>query len=262
MILPVLPNRAYGPFGVLNPFEIWMMVVLIVGISLAAYIAYRLLGARVGVLLGGILGGLISSTATTVSYARETRGQARLAPMSGVVVLVASAVVFARVLFEIWVVSPAVLESTVLPLGAVGVIFATFALVAYGANRGELGELLERETPSDLRAAIVFGLLYAVILLLVSAAKQEFGDTGLYVVAALSGLTDMDALTLSTAQLMKSGEIVEDVGWRVIVVASVSNVCFKAGVVAVLGHAALRRRVLPAFAGLAVSALLIVAFWP
>src|SRR5690606_19881637 len=90
VILPLVPNRTYGPYAVLNPFKIWLMVVLIVGISLVAYVAYRLVGARAGAVLGGIFGGLISSTATTVSYARQGRGNSAAVGAASLVIVVAS----------------------------------------------------------------------------------------------------------------------------------------------------------------------------
>ena len=106
VILPVMPNRSYGPYGVLNPFEIWLIVVLIVGISLGGYIAYKFFGTRAGTLLGGILGGMISSTATTVSYARRTRHAPEAVGLAAFVITVASTIVFGRVIFEIAVVAP------------------------------------------------------------------------------------------------------------------------------------------------------------
>lgn len=118
VILPALPDRAFGPFEVLNPFRIWLMVVLIVGISLAGYVASRLLGARVGTVLAGILGGIISSTATTVSYARRTAENPEETPAAAVVVVLASSVVFLRVLLEVAVVAPEILPVVGPPLAA------------------------------------------------------------------------------------------------------------------------------------------------
>ena len=106
VILPVLPNQTYGWYNVLNPYKIWLMVVLISGISLIAYVAYKLLGARVGTILGGMLGGLISSTATTVSFSRQAKTRSDTAPMVSLVILIASTIVFGRILLEIGIVAP------------------------------------------------------------------------------------------------------------------------------------------------------------
>jgi uncharacterized membrane protein (DUF4010 family) len=101
IILPLLPNRAFGPFKVLNLFDIWRMVVLIVGLSLTGYIIYKLVGGTLSVVLGGILGGLISSTATTVSYARRASTAPAAHTLAVAVILIASAVSYFRVLIEV-----------------------------------------------------------------------------------------------------------------------------------------------------------------
>ncbi len=118
------------------------------------------------------------------------------------------------------------------------------------------------EDPSQLKAAIVFGLLYAVVLFALALAKERFGDQGLYVVSVLSGLTDMDAITLSTAQLMKKGQLGVDMGWRMILVGALSNLAFKAGAVAVLGHRKMTVRVVAAFGLAILGGVALLVFWP
>jgi len=262
VILPVLPNRSYGPYGVLNPFEIWMMVVLIVGISLGGYIAYKFLGARAGTLLGAALGGLISSTATTVSYARRTRHAAEAVGLAAFVIVIASTIVFGRVIFEIAVVAPELLPAIAPPLVVVMLVMGVAAGVLYWARGGEAEQIPLDEDPSELKAAVLFGLLYAAILFAVAAGQQWLGNRGLYLVAALSGLTDMDAITLSTAQLIKRGELNVDTGWRMILLGALSNVLFKGAAVAVLGHRRLLRRVSVAFGVVLLCGGLLLVLWP
>ncbi len=263
VILPVLPNHGYGPYGILNPFRIWLMVVLIVGISLAGYVAFRLFGAKLGMLAAGILGGLISSTATTISYARRTREHPERSPAAALIVALASTVVFARVLVEIAVVAPSTLGATAGPIVAMmGVmILVCVALYLAGIGSQEL-ELQDDEPPSDLRAAVMFGLLYAAVLLGVAIAKEHWGDQGLYAVAAISGLTDVDAITLSTSELMRADELPTSTGWRLILVGSLANLVFKGGIVAALGHPKLRRRIGIAFTGALVAGVGILSLWP
>ncbi len=262
VILPLLPNRAFDPFGVINPFKIWLMVVLIVGISLGAYMAYKLLGARGGILLGGILGGLISSTATTVSYARNTRQYPETAPAAAVAIFVASTVVFGRVIFEIAVVAPELLSVTVPPLLVMMALMALANGVLFLWTRPGGQNLSQDKPPSDMKAAIGFGLLYAVVVLAVAVGKDHFGERGLYGVAALSGLTDMDAITLSSAQLMQKGELSADVGWRLIMVGTMANLVFKGIAVAVLRNRHLAWRMAFLFAiALAIGGL-ILYLWP
>jgi uncharacterized membrane protein (DUF4010 family) len=262
VILPLLPDRAYGPFGVLNPFRIWLMVVLIVGISLAAYTAERLLQARSGTLLAGLLGGLISSTATTVGYARRSRGHPAECPAAAAVLVVASTVVFARVVLEVAVVSPALLPHVAPPLLLMMLVMAGLGVASFRGWGAHSDLPVHAGPPADLRAAVVFGLLYGAVLFGVAAVKQGFGNAGMYTVAGLSGLTDVDAITLSTSQLMQNDTVAVGTGWRLILVGAIANLVFKGAVVAVLGHRLLTRRVVVLF-GLGVAAGLgILLLWP
>ena len=265
VILPLLPSRDFGPYSVLNPREIWWMVVLIVGIGLAGYLAYKFFGEKAGTLLGGLLGGLVSSTATSVSYARRSREQPALSGMAAVVVLLASTVVFGRVLIEIGAVASSKFRELATPVALFGVTLALIALVAWRRERPEKEDdtpELDLGNPSELRSALVFGLLYAGVLLAVAWARDQLGSGGLYAVAVVSGLTDMDAITLSTARLAADGQLTTETAWRAIVIASMSNLVFKGGAVAVLGSPALRRKIAVLF-GLALAAggVILVA-WP
>lgn len=253
VVLPVLPNRDYGPYEVLNPFEIWLMVVLIVGISVGAWAAYRILGRRKGLALTGLLGGLISSTATTVSYARQAR-EGHPSAAAAFVVLMASAIVFIRVLLEVAVVVPdswgAVAPSMSIMLATLLVMgWFQWRKVGKGAG-GEAAEELDREAPSELPAAVAFALLYALVLLAVAAAREHLGEGAIYAVAFVSGLTDMDAITLSTAQLVRADRLDVETAWRAILIGGMSNIVFKGGVVAVVGGKALRG---PVFKGFGVA---------
>ncbi len=262
VILPVLPNRGYGPYAVLNPFEIWLMVALIVGMSIAAYVAFKLLGARVGALLSGVLGGLISSTATTVSYARRARTAPDERGVCAVVVVIASATVFGRVLVELAVVAPGILGVVAPPIAAMMGFMVLVSAVLFLCTKTTQAGSLTREPPSDFRTAIAFGLVYAAVLFAVAFAKEHFGSRGLFVVAALSGLTDMDAITLSTAQLARSGALHADTAWRLIVVGAMANLVFKLATVAVLGSPRLLGRVAIAFGAAIAAGVALLWWWP
>jgi len=262
VILPLLPDESFGPYRVLNPFRIWLIVVLIVGISLSAYVAYKLLGARVGAVLAGALGGLISSTATTVSVARRTREVVAESAAGAVVVILASTVVFGRVLLEVAVVAPGVFPDVAPPLAAMGLVMVGASAASYWRARGELVTPPEGSAPTSLLGAILFGALYAAILLAVAFAKDRLGVGGLYVVAALSGLTDMDAITLSTAELVRVGQLPAREGWRLILVGGLANLLFKGGAVATLGHPRLLRRIAVPWAVALVLGAAIIAVWP
>jgi uncharacterized membrane protein (DUF4010 family) len=266
IILPVLPDRTFGPLDVLNPFEIWLMVVLIVGITLAGYACYKLFGRRAGLLLGGVLGGAISSTATVASYARRTRIQPEAARHALIVIGIASAVVFVRVLIEISAVSQRLLPTAIAPLAILGAATLLPALAAFIRAARESQPLPEQQNPTELKSALVFAAVYAAVTLALAAAKKWLGPQGLYLVAVLSGLTDMDAITLSTARLVEHADsasaLAPRTAWRLIAVAAMSNLVFKGMMAAALGNRRLAGMVAAAFAvPLAVGAALIVA-WP
>lgn len=262
VILPILPDKGYGPYGVLNPFRIWLIVVLIVGVSVGAFFAYKFLGAKAGTLLGGILGGIISSTATTVGYARRSRTQPESSALAAVVVMIAATIVFLRLGFEIFLVAPDALGQLAGPLAAMTGWMAILTAGMFLAGRGKHTEAPVEGKAAELKVAVVFGVLYAAILFAVAAAREHFGDSGMYAVAALSGLTDMDAITLSTAHLVQTDTVAADTGWRMILVASMSNLVFKAGAIALLGSRGMLKRVAIVFGLSLAGGAAILVFWP
>lgn len=262
VVLPVLPDETYGPFDVLNPREVWWMVVLIVGLSLAGYVGLKLLQGRAGILLGGALGGLVSSTATTLTFARRAKDGGAGDVTASRVIQVAAAVVYLRVLVEIGVVAPELLPRAAPPLLAMAALLALLTAVGWRRSETDGQSTPPPRNPAELRTALVFGVLYAVVLLAVAWAKDRFGSGGLYTVAALSGLVDLNAITLSTAQLAHAGQVPADLTWRLVLVASLSNLAFKTALIAIWGSLGLLRRISVLW-GLAILAgLAIVLFWP
>ncbi|MDD5199780.1 MAG: DUF4010 domain-containing protein [Terrimicrobiaceae bacterium] len=262
IILPVLPQQGYGPHGILSPLRIWLMVVLIVGINLCGYVAYKLFGARTGSLLGGVIGGLISSTATTASYARRTASEQTLAPLGALVIMIASAVSVARVLVEIGAVASGSFTGIAPPLAAMLAACCIISAALYLSSGKQAAKMPQPENPAEFKPAFVFGALYAVILLAVAVAEDHFGSSGLYVVAVISGLTDMDAITLSTAQLASTGGVELPTAWRTILVAVMSNFVFKFGIVAALGPRALTGRIATAFGTALACGGAVLLLWP
>ena len=262
VVLPILPDSAYGPYSVLNPWQIWLMVVLIVSINLAAYVSLKVSSGKGGTLLNDVLGGLISSTATTVSFSTRCRSDRRVVPIAGIVILVASALVYLRILVEIAVVARPLFSELLVPVIAFLGLFA----VAVGVQLIRLPPIaadeLETSNPAELKTALSFAALYSLVLFISAAVSEQFGETMLYPVAFISGLTDVDAITLSIGRLFTESRIDEAVAWRVIFAASLSNLAFKAGIVAVIGGAQLRRRILPTLIGLTLLGLLGVWLWP
>lgn len=262
VILPVLPNETYGPFDILNPFQIWLLVVLIVGISLTGYVIYKFFGQNAGIVLGGILGGLVSSTATTASFARQARRTPTMVRAAALVVAIASCVVYARVLIEISAISTKFLLASAPVILILLLLTAAPALAAWWHL--DLGDASshEQRNPTELRTAVTFAVLFAVILWGMAATKHYLGGGGLYVVAAVSGLTDMDAVTLSTARLVADERIDVVEGWRLVVLAIVSNLVFKGILAGFLGGRAMAWRVAGLFATPVLGGLALVALGP
>lgn len=262
VILPILPNDTYGPYDVLNPHNIWLMVVLIVGIGLMGYFAYKVFGSKAGTVLGGILGGLISSTATTVTYARRTKNTDTSSMLAAIVIFIASAVSFVRVITEVAVVAPDTLAVVAPPLAAVFVLMLVLGVLAYFFKDDSQEEMPEQGNPAQLKTALVFGAIYAVVMLATAFAKDQLGSKGLYIVAVISGLTDVDAITLSTARLMNIGNVELATGWRVILIAALANLVFKAGLVGVLGSKPVFGRVAVLFGIVLAGGLAVLWLWP
>ncbi len=264
VILPILPDKTFGPLDVLNPRNIWFMVTLIVGISVVGYFIYKFVGKKVGIITNGILGGLISSTATTVSYARKTKDSESLSKIAAFVITAASAVALVRVLVEVGIVIPEKLSEIVLPLITVFVVMVVLCLgLFYILNKdGEDEKMPEPKNPAQFKSALVFGLLYGAILLAVAFTKQEFGNEALYVVAIISGLTDVDAITLSLSQLMKGDGLNTSTGWRLILLATLSNLIFKGIMAAVLGTRQLAKWIGISFGITIIFGLVVMWLWP
>lgn len=269
IILPLLPNRTYdlfSPLEVLNPFEIWLMVVLMVGITLGGYLAYKFLGRDVGVLLGGLLGGAISSTATTLGYARRSRASPATVPLAAAIIGIASAVVYLRVIVEILAAAPQRWTEMVPPIAICGLASAASAAFAWWHTRRAPEEMPEQGNPAELKTSLLFAGLFAGVLLALTAAQRFLGAQGLYAVAVLSGLTDMDAITLSTSRLTglepERGGVDVSQAWRVIVLASMANLCFKGAFCAALGSRGLFWRIGAVFAVPLVTGGLLLWLWP
>jgi uncharacterized membrane protein (DUF4010 family) len=262
VILPVLPNATYGPYEVLNPFKIWSMVVLIVGISLCGYVALKLAGPKKGALVGGLLGGLISSTATTVSFARSAKETPASVPVAATVIVLASTVVFGRVLVLIAVVAEPAFVKLAPPLAAMLGVMVLVSAAAFWVTRKMASKPPNPENPAELKSALIFGAIYAAVILAIAAAREHFGQAGIFTVAVLSGLTDMDAITISTGQLASGGKMESRVAWQAILIAALSNMVFKAGVVAVLGTRELLWRVGMVFAIAIAAGGAILWLWP
>jgi uncharacterized membrane protein (DUF4010 family) len=249
IILPALPNQAFwdAPFDVLNPYKIWLMVVLISGISFLGYVLIKIVGSRQGIGLTGLLGGLVSSTAVTLSFSQRSQRNDQLAKPFALAIMIGWTVMFARVLVEVAATNLDLLRVVWLPIVAAGAAGLSYGVYLYLAPHATETEEVTVSNPFELGPAITFGLLYGVILLVARAAQFYFGDAGVYVSSIASGLADVDAITLSMAELSNQGSLARETAARAIVLATMSNTVVKGGIVLTSGSVALRRAMLPGF---------------
>jgi uncharacterized membrane protein (DUF4010 family) len=258
IVLPVLPNDTFGPppLDVLNPYKIWLMVVFISGISFLGYVLFKVVGSRQGIGLTGLLGGMVSSTAVTLSFSQRSQTQPDLARPLALGLTAAWMMMFLRVVAEVAALNVALLRILWLPMVAAAAVGMAYGLYLFFAQRTDEAGDVDFSNPFELRPAVKFGLLYAVILLISKAAQTYLGDTGVYLSSAAAGLTDVDAITLSMAELGgQAGGLGLDVAARAIVLAAMSNTIVKGGVVLVSGSPSLRRALLPGFVLMLVTAI-------
>jgi len=256
IVLPLLPNRSFGPFAVLNPRLIWWMVVLISAISMLGYVLMRFLGARQGIAITGILGGLASSTAATFELSEKARGGQRLlARYFALGIVIACTIMFVRMWLIALVIDPELGKALVLPItvpAAVGISIALFLWLNKEA-RGEAA--LKVKNPMELGGAIKFGLIFAVVLFVSKAAHQYYGSSGVYVAGALAGMADVDAFTVSAARLAQESVLSFRTANGAILLAGAMNTLVKGGIAALVGGEALRRVIVPLFALLFLAAV-------
>ena len=255
IVLPVLPNQSFGPppWDVLNPYKIWLMVVFISGISFLGYVLVKVVGSRQGIGLTGLLGGLVSSTAVTLSFSERSQKETELAKPFALAITVAWTVMFARVVVVVAALNVALLRVFWMPMAASAAVGLGYSAYLYFTQRaGEEEGEMNFSNPFELGPAIKFGLIYAVILLVSKAAQMYLPTAGIYLASIVAGLTDVDAITLSMAELSNTGGMDLSTAARAIVLAAMSNTVVKGGIVLSSGSRALRRALLPGFVAMLV----------
>lgn len=244
IVLPLVPDRAYGPAGTINPHKIWLMVVLISGLGFAGYVAMRVLGARAGITATALLGGLASSTASTLAFARRSREEPALAGHHAFAAVTACTVMLPRVALTIFVFSPALARELAAPLALMAAPALIFASL-FWLRRPSAAEVAAPAVgnPLGLAIAIKFAALYALIDLLVKLALAQEWSVGLLPLSFVSGLTDMDAISLSVAQSVRDAALDPAFAARAVLIAAAANSLLKAALAVSLGSPGLRARV-------------------
>ena len=270
VILPFLPNQNYSPadipglneifvslggsenflsqIDVFNFYNIWLMVIFIAGINLVGYFLVKLFGSKKGHGLAGFIGGLVSSTAVTVSMAEESKKTRIVKPLL-IATILATAVMFIRVIFEVAILNFKLLPELILPVGGMAIVSFLLAFILYRQEKvGEKEvEDVELKQPFALLPALKFGGLFILVLFISKTARIIFGKTGIYVTSFFSGLADVDAITLTMSSLSNSGGIISQTAVTAILLAVISNTLVKVGIVKFLGSKKLSYAVLFSF---------------
>ena len=263
VLLPLLPNRTLGPFNVLNPFNIGLMVVLIAGISFLGYIAARLMSEGKSLAATGVVGGMVSSTATTISLSTRARHTSRMTTPVAAGILAASGTMFVRMLIVVGIVDVALLPPLLPPLGAMTLATYLMAGFLFARTRSQstAGEPVSYRNPFELRLAFQFGVIYAIVIFVAKAAQTLFSDTGLYVSSVLAGTTDVDAITLSVTRFHRDG-LEPRTAVIALTLAAMTNTAVKGGLAAWFGRWMLARQIAPGLgASLVTGAAALVFIW-
>ena len=260
VILPYLPNTGLGPYAALNPYQLWWAVILIAGLSLTGHFAMRITGAQRGVLWTGILGGLASSTAATLALARYAREQPSLAGAAVAGTLAACGVMFFRMVVLLGVIRPTLLSTFGSALVVTGVVLLCMALWRWRKlDRTVVGEgAVGAMAPFDLGTALGFGVLLAVMSVLVPAAKQWLDTSGLYVLSAVSGLADVDAILISLARLHGAGGLSTVATVTALGLATLANMVAKVGIAWTTGGAQVGKSVVFGYLGAMASGVVVL----
>lgn len=235
VLVPLLPDRELGPWQALNPRVIGLLVLLIAGLSYLGYFAVRLLGPRLGLLLTAVLGGLTSSTAVTVAYARRARLANTSHALLGVGIALAAATMTPRLAVEIATVNRALLADLWPTLAAVAVVPALGGIVVLLRHARGGDATIELKNPLQLKTALLFGVLLSLLFVASEGLQQWLGEPGLYAMAAIAGIADVDAVAITFAESAARGSVAPEAAQRAIALAILVNTAAKAVLAAVLG---------------------------
>jgi uncharacterized membrane protein (DUF4010 family) len=244
-MLPLVPDRTYGPFAAFNPYSTWLMVVLISGLGFVGYIMMRLLGAKAGISITGVVGGLASSTATTLAFSRRSKDDPALSDRYALAVVVACTVMLARIVVVVGVINRELAAALILPFVLMALPGLGFVLWAWLFNRSAGQDVTppHLHNPLGLGIAIKFGIIYAVVAFLVKVATHFELRGGLLPLSFLSGLTDMDAISLLMANSRNDASVAPALAAQSVILAAMGNSVLKTGFAVALGSSTLRRQV-------------------
>ena len=244
VLLPVLPNQGYGPAELLNPFKLWMLVVLMSAISFVGYFAIKMAGPRLGTSLTALFGGITSSTAVTVNFSRMGKTSPDMQRLLASGIAISAGVMFLRILLIIWVVNPQLSLSLSWVFGGMTAITFAGAGILWLGRQGSKGKAeMAMSNPFDLSTAIKFSAFLTAILVLSHYVQSWMGNAGLYGLATISGLADVDAISLSMGKLAQNHPDQHSIASASIIIAASVNTLVKGGIASSICGGALATRV-------------------
>lgn len=261
VLLPVLPDQGYGPWQAFNPYEAWWMVVLIASISFVGYFSMKGSGAEKGVILTALAGGLVSSTALTLHFSRLYQKQPVMQRILASGILLACAMMFPRMLLVASLINPALFTAMIVPMAIMTLLIFFCAALIWHKNGHKAAENISHlVSPLELKSALFFGVLLVLVLLLGKAAVHYYGETGVYMLAFLSGIADVDPINLTLSKMSRA-DLSLDVAVSGIVIAASTNTLVKAGLAVIVGGKNMALQVflplfMSAFTGLLVTWLI------
>ncbi len=250
LVLPFLPDEPFGPYEVWSLKEIWIMVILVSGVSLVGYLLTKVMGDK-GTMFTGMVGGLVSSTAVTLTFSQRSRLVPEASRSFAISILMASTIMFPRLLLILLFLDPTLAERLLIPMLLLAVVGTIASFLLQRQNRPS-PERPPLPNPLNFQVALKFALVFAAVKLLVAYAGDRFGEIGTYVASGLSGLTNMDAIALSMARLTNTPEALE-LGANAILIAAIANTVMKYVIVVVTGSPQLKRDVSLGFAAMSVA---------
>ena len=265
IVLPILPNEPTlpAPFDVLILRNIWLMVVLVTAMGMVGYFLKKLIANRKAIVLTGFIGGLVSSTAVTLSFSSLSKGHSTLSKAYAVAIIVSWITMFLRIVAEVAVVNTNLVKDMWIPMTAAAITGGLYCWFLYNKDgkHEAISDNVEVEKPFSLKKSLIFGGLYAAVIVIANIAQINFGDKGIYLSAIAAGFTDVDAITLSMAEMSRvSGSVDPDVAIRAISLAAVSNTLVKASIVFTTAHKVLKKEILPGLLLIVLAALATVFF--
>ncbi|MEK7126860.1 MAG: MgtC/SapB family protein [Patescibacteria group bacterium] len=251
VVLPLLPNQSYGPYDFFNPYVVWLMIVFISGLSFLSYIAIKAFGAKRGISVIGFLAGFISSTALAFSFSAESKKNPSVVNPYAFAVVIAGSAMFFRVLIEIYVLNRDLAGNLLIPMismGVAGIIGSSFLWLKREKVPENIGKkMIELKSPFSIKPALKFGILFAVVMLVSKFAASAIGDRGIYLTSFISGFMDVDAITVSMANMAKDG-FMQKQAIIAIMIAALTNTFSKAAIFFIFGNRKVALKISAVFA--------------